>query len=380
MTSALLTTLLLSTPTLEIRVDGDGYFRLAREGKAVYATKLGLTAVNGALGTAEGDLILPRIAVPASAKDLKVDLEGNVSAGAASLGRLVLATFPASAKLTASGTVFTTPIKPSLANPGEGLTGVIRMGGKAASGPAPKTTSSVAPQEGKASVTVRMRSEIETDQFTLGDIAEIDGDPALVSRLAGVPMGASPMLGTDRGLAAPHLVGRIRMVGVNTNQISLNVPAGAVVARKAQTIETEQMMEAAREAVRTKLGVDLDLAPSKPPAPLNVTPGEFQITADTGAMATTGIPVTITVRVGGKIAGTRNFLLVPQGGSVGVKVGETVKVLMICNGATIELEGRASSAGWVGQTVNVTTAAGENGRQTTLSGTVKAPGVVEVKA
>lgn len=379
MTSALLTTLLLSTPTLEIRVDGDGYFRLAREGKPVYATKLGLTAVGGALGTAEGDLLLPRIAVPASAKELKVDLEGNVTAGTANLGRLVLATFPAGAKLTASGTVFTTTLKASLANPGEGIAGVIRMG-KAQMGGATATPKTAAVQEGKATVTVRMRTEIETDQFTLGDIAEIDGDPALVARLAGVPMGASPMLGTDRGLAAPHLVGRIRMVGVNTNQISLNVPAGATVGRKSQTIETEQILEAAREAVRTKLGIDLDLAPSKLPAPLNVTPGEFQITADTGAMASTGIPVTITVKAGGKIAGTRNFLLVPQGGSVGVKVGETVKVLMICNGATIELEGRASSAGWVGQTVNVTTTAGDKSRPTTLSGTVKAPGVVEVKA
>lgn len=379
MTSALLTTLLLSTPTLEIRVDGDGYLRLARAGKAVYATKVGLTAVDGALGTAEGDLILPRIAVPASAKEFKVDLEGNVSAGTANLGRLVLATFPASAKLTASGTVFTATLKPSLSNPGEGLAGVIRMGGKSTAAAA-KTTSSVAAQEGKATITVRMRSEIETDQFTLGDIAEIDGDPALVARIAGVPMGPSPMLGTDRGLAAPHLVGRIRMVGINTTGLALNVPAGAVVARKAQMIEADLILESAREAVRTKLGIDLPLVASKPPAALNVTPGEYQMTAEPGAAGTTGIPVTVTVRVAGKNAGTRSFLLVPEGGSAGVKIGETVKVLMICNGATIEVEGRASSSGWVGQTVNVTTTSGEKGRTTTLSGTVKAPGVVEVKA
>jgi hypothetical protein len=380
MTSALLTTLLLSTPTLQIRVDGDGYLRLARAGKAVYATKVGLTAVDGALGTAEGDLILPRIAVPASAKELKVDLEGNVSAGTASLGRLVLATFPASAKLTSSGTVFTTTLKPSLANPGEGLAGVIRMGGKSTGTTLKTTTSSVAPQEGKATITVRMRSEIETDQFTLGDIAEIDGDPALVARIASVPMGPSPMLGTDRGLAAPHLVGRIRMVGINTTGLALNVPAGAVVARKAQTIETDLILESAREAVRAKLGIDLPLVAAKPPAALNVTPGEYQMTAEPGAAGTSGIPVTVTVRVAGKTAGTRSFLLVPEGGSAGVKIGETVKVLMICNGATIEVEGRASSSGWVGQTVNVTTTSGEKGRTTTLSGTVKAPGVVEVKA
>lgn len=380
MTTALLTTLLLSTPTLEIRVDGDGYLRLGRGAKTVYATKLALTTVNGALGTAEGDILLPRLSVPASAKDLKVDLEGNVRAGTADLGRLVLATFPTGTKLTASGTVFTTSLKPSLANPGEGAVGVIRMGKTAAGSAVPSTTASVAAQEGKATVMVRMRTELEKDQFTLGDVAEIDGDPALVSRLAAIGMGASPMLGTDRGLVAPHIAGRIRMVGINTNQISLNVPFGSVVARRAQTIDPERFLTAARDAVKAKLGIELELIAAKPPAPLNVTPGEFELSAEAGALGSAGVPVTVTVKIAGKTAGSRSFILVPEGGSAGVKVGDNVKVLMICNGATIEVEGRASSAGWIGQTVNVTTTAGDKGRTTTLTGTVKAPGVVEVKA
>ncbi|MGV3614633.1 MAG: hypothetical protein ACO1SV_04775 [Fimbriimonas sp.] len=376
MTTALLTTLLLAPPTLEIRVDGDGYLRLGRGAKTVYATKVALTSVGGALGTADGDILLPRLAVPATAKELKVDLEGNVSAGTANLGRLVLATFPVGTKLTPSGTVFTTTLKASLANPGEGAVGVIRVGKPSAPAAAPTT----AKAEGAVTISIRMRSEVESDQFTLGDIAAIDGDPALVSRIAAVGMGPSPMLGTDRGIVAPHLAGRIRMAGIDTKQISLTVPEGAVVARRAQTIAVDQMLDAAREAVRTKLGIDLELVPAKPPAALNVTPGEAEITAEPGAAGTTGIPVTVTVRIAGKLAGTRSFLMVPQGGNTGVRTGETVKVLMICNGATIELEGRAASTGWVGQTVNVTTTAGDKGRTTTLSGTVKAPGVVEVKA
>lgn len=382
MTTALLTTLLLSTPTVEIRVEGDGYLRLGRGTKAVYATKIALTTVDGALGTADGDILLPRLAVPATAKEIRVDLEGNVSAGAASLGRLVLATFPTGTKLTASGTVFTTTLKPSLANPGEGTVGVIRMG-KAPASSSSQTTSAkttTAAVEGKASVLVRMRTELEKDQFTLGDVAEIDGDPALVSRLAAIGMGAAPMLGTDRGLVATHIVGRIRMIGINTNQITLDVPLGSVVARKAQTIEAEQFLTAARDAVKAKLGIDLDLTANKPPSPLNVTPGEYDLSVDSGALGSAGVPVTVTVKIGGKTAGSRSFILVPAGGSAGVKVGDSVKVLMVCNGATIEVEGRASSAGWIGQTVNVTTTAGDGGKSTTLTGTVKAPGVVEVKA
>jgi hypothetical protein len=379
MTTALLTTLLLAAPTLEIRVDGDGYLRLGRGAKTVYATRVSLTRVNGALGTADGDLLLPRLAVPSTAKELKVDLEGNVSAGGASLGRLVLGVFPSGTKLTPSGAVFTTTLKPTLANPGEGAVGVIRVGGTAPG----NATAPVKPAEteaGKATVTVRMRSEVETDQFSIGDIAAIDGDPELVQRIAAVGMGYSPMLGTDRGLALPHLLGRLRMASIDTRQVTLTVPNGAVVARKAQTVAADQILDAARDAVKARLGIDTPLIAAKPPAALNVTPGEVEITAEPGAMSSTGIPVTVSIRVGGKLAGSRSLVLVPEGGAAGVRAGETVKIQMICNGAVIELEGRAAAAAWVGQTVTVTTTVGEGGKATTMTGTVKGPGLVEVKA
>ena len=52
-----------STPVLDVKVDGDGYFRLARNGEVVYAKKASLTVMGGKLATKEGNYILPVVVV-----------------------------------------------------------------------------------------------------------------------------------------------------------------------------------------------------------------------------------------------------------------------------------------------------------------------------
>lgn len=373
MTLALLTTLLLAGPSLDVRVEGDGYLRLGRGPRTVYATRASLARVNGALGTASGDLLLPRLPIPASG-DLQIDLEGNVTAGKTSVGRLVLARFPQGTRLTPTEGAFTTITRPTLVNPGEGDAGVIRSGAtRANAGPSNEAATGV-------TINIPARSEVEGEQFTIGDIAKIDGDPALVTAVAAVNMGYAPVVGSDRGLLSVHVISRIRLAGIDAKKVTLNMPPTATVVRRAQIVTPTQMVEAAQQAVQSKLGINIKLVATKDPMSLPAPPGQVELSADAGTFVPAGIPVTITARIGSRIVGTRMLTMIPADGTGGVRTGETVQVRMICNGAAIELTGRVTTNGWVGQTVTVQASTGDATHPTLLNGIVTAPGVVEVKA
>jgi hypothetical protein len=368
MTTALLTTLLLAPPTLTVRVEGDGYLRLAKDGRLAYATTVTLTEVSGALGTTDGQLILPRLPMSASAKALAVDLEGNVQVDGSKIGRLVLALFPKGK--VAKG------VAPKLGNPGEGVNGVIRTDAAPATPETPKVSKV---PEAKVLVIVRLNSEIDGEKIRLGDVATIDGDVALVERLAGLDLGASPLLGTSRGIAKTSLLSRIRFAGIDPKSVDLQVPEGATVARKSQLIPADTLVQTASDAIRKRLGVNTDFVAVKPPSPITAPPGDFEAVAEPGTTSSNGVPVTVTVRVGGKPVGSRLIVLMPATGSVGVRAGEEIRVRLLCNGAVVELEGKAGANGWIGQTVTLTASVTPNGRPTTLSGTVVAEGLVEVK-
>src|SRR5438105_25286 len=133
MIAPLVAAFLLASPVpLSIHVEGEGYLRLAKEGRVVYATSAKLDVVGGKLGSA-GATFLPAIQISASAEALDVDLEGNVfiksSAGRTLAGRLVLALFPANASLLDDGAFKTAADRPRLGNPGEETNGVIRTEG-----------------------------------------------------------------------------------------------------------------------------------------------------------------------------------------------------------------------------------------------------------
>lgn len=132
MMNSLLFLFLVTVNPIRVSVDGDGYLRLSRDGRAVYAKTAHITvAANGRLATPEGDAILPTIMAPTDAIQLDVDLEGNVfavkSGARAKIGRLVLALFPESSVLTEKNGVLLAVDRPQLGNPGDDTNGVIRV-------------------------------------------------------------------------------------------------------------------------------------------------------------------------------------------------------------------------------------------------------------
>lgn len=126
--SALLFVLASAEPAtpLQIRVDGEGYLRFARDGRAVYAPEASLVIRNGQLVHEQGFGFLPPIAVPDRAS-VTIELDGTVRANGQSVGRLVLAL---SDGMTKRDDFWATPDRPRLMNPGEETAGVIRMVGQ----------------------------------------------------------------------------------------------------------------------------------------------------------------------------------------------------------------------------------------------------------
>src|SRR5579862_8614347 len=91
---------------VKVHVDGAGYMRFVRDGRVVYAKTATFVSIDGSLGS-EGAKLLPEIPVPTTAPTITVDLQGNVDAGTAHLGRLVLAIFPAGTTSRTTDSFFT---------------------------------------------------------------------------------------------------------------------------------------------------------------------------------------------------------------------------------------------------------------------------------
>lgn len=139
-----------------------------------------------------------------------------------------------------------------------------------------------APKVG-ARVVVRSESEVSAAQFTLGDVAEIDGpDAALVAALKAVVGGASPLPGATRTLTAQGLLMRMRYCKLDTGRIEMVFPPSAVVRRVSAAVPPSEILDAAREsllAARPALREEAVVTAVPVALNLNVPPGKRQITA-----------------------------------------------------------------------------------------------------
>src|SRR5690606_9429360 len=78
--------------------------------------------------------------------------------------------------------------------------------------------------EGPARVILPEVVEVPGGTVTLGDVAQIEGPPELVDRLAQVPVGAAPLPGRSRWLATGYLAVRFRQAGIDPDQVVVDGP------------------------------------------------------------------------------------------------------------------------------------------------------------
>src|SRR5262249_6062857 len=154
----------------------------------------------------------------------------------------------------------------TLANPGDGLAGVIRMEGAKTMATTVKSPIKIAPSKsnepaytGKPDVRVNQLSEVAGPRFTLGEIAEIKASPDLKAKLEAIDMGDVPVAGIPRPISPSRLSYLFQQAGLKSDEVQLYVPTSAKVALKVQKVTNEQFVEAATKAVIQQLGVQLKL-------------------------------------------------------------------------------------------------------------------------
>jgi hypothetical protein len=98
--------------------------------------------------------------------------------------------------------------------------------------------------------------------------------------------------------------------------------------------------------------------------------GELSLEAGKPSKTNSGFSVLVSVSVNGKRVNSRQIQLEIEGGSsISVAAGAPVKIYLRSSGATIEISGRARTAGFVGQQITVTSSTGSVHQATVLSAT-----------
>ncbi len=347
-----------TAPTVSVHVEGEGYLRFVKDGRSVFAREATLTIQDGRLADSRGPLITPSLFVSSEPDAILIDPNGTITIAVKTrkmvIGRLMLV------RLTESsdgdqGFLVTNERGIS------GLPGQAGMGTIVTSGSAKPLTKTVEkPIRGSSQgiqIEVRGKSEVIGEQFSLGEIAEITGSHTEIERLKKIVIGDTPSWGVPRGIDATRIRARLLSAHFSAAEVSVNVPSGAVVYRKGQLITAEQIMAEGKKAVAEKLG-NIELEGSTESRPITVPLGELQVYGEAVNSAGNRVGVTVVVKVDGKRITSRTLMLTIARSNVGVKSGEMVKIAMVSGGVKVQLQGRAKSSGYVGQTIQVVTESG----------------------
>ena len=422
--------------TATVRVEGEGYLRFLREGRAVYAKTASLSILSGELKEKSGVSFLPPIYFPSKATGFRVADDGWVTAvttsGETKVARLMLARFGAGGGLEASGSFLTARDRASLGFAGqEGLGKVVSINDKrgaindkgqetddkrqttngngtpGVSGnsgtseisnlksqisnspdhnlatPQPRNTATpqprntAKPQNHNAATRIVLpaAATVEGPRFTLGEIAEVQGQGA--EQAKALDLGTAPVHGVPMLYSRERILARLTALGLEKAELSM--AATIEIRRKGQIVTPDQLLEKARAAVESKLGLKGELTSSDKLADIHVPNGALEIFAEQVTTMNGLASVTLGVRVEGKRVMGRTIRLSGAILEPAVQAGGSVTVRFVSNGVVIEIAGRVRSSAAVGQTVEVTVSAGQGSGTSSHQGTVIAPGRVEVK-
>lgn len=402
-------------PSVRVQIDGDGYLRFARQGEVVYAKRAELTVRDGKLAEVSGPTVHPTIVVEGDVTSLSVDLQGRVWTGEGDLrkqlGRLVLAGFPEDVRPVESRGFLLVYGDAQLGEPGSGLYGVVRPWPKEGEGtaevrvygiekietktqseaiketkpvvedevPSPKRkqTEAAPPaieflRAGGVQVVLDEWVEMEGGQVRLGNIATIYANAELSERISALVVATVPMIGSERRVDQTLVTGKLKQIGLKTDQIKVVGPAQTVVRQVSQQIAQEEFVTAAMEAASLEFG-DVELESERPVAPLYVPLGEKVLSVEGVSRSGSGVSVTVVAYVDGKRINSRTVKLVSKSIPMTLRVGESVTVVVKSGDVFVEVNAKVRSVDRVTGSVTVQTDTGA-----TLVGRLKDNGTVEV--
>jgi hypothetical protein len=377
-------------PTVTVRVEGDGFLRFAKNSQLVYCRQAKLTATAQGLMASDGSILIPRLVAPAGTQKVEVSMDGTITAqvanGRKQMGRLVIAIFDPKTAFVKVGNYVSTSARPTLTNPGEWVAGVIRTNSLtpttteptpiiANSGKAPKTAAANF-FEPKAEVNLNVKSEIDTeksDKILLGSIAKISGDPAIVEALIRVDFGRVPLFGSRRGMTLINVRANIAAAGIDVRKLTINVPEGATVESMSQVVTVASIDEAVNQAFKAKFGFETKVEQKYKVNAVSVPIGALTIDVSQLNLNNTDISGVVDIAVKGKITNSLKVNYSLPSLSM-VKRGDVVRLRLVSNFAKVEVNAKATTIGYLGQSGTVQT---DNGSVHT--GILIGPSLVEVK-
>lgn len=398
MTLASLTMVLLGSGAPILSVDGEGYLRLVRDGRVVYAKSVRLAVIAGKLGSEKGPTFLPSIPFNGNVGELQVSMQGDVSFQGLPIGRLVLATFAGSTPQKEQD-FYVAADRPTLGQPGDGLLGVLRLGGdekpvsvKPQPKVQPKQQSSApqptpvvnnqhddvvvpTPPSQGCGIGFAAKTAVNTPQIKLGQIAKVVGAASMRADLENIVLGDTPAIGVERRFDLARIQVKLRAAGIDLTKVRINIPDTVRVLRQGQVATEAEFIEAASAALTEKFGNVGKLFVKQTQPDVMLPMGAKRLVVDQIEVIRQGYRVGISIYVNDERVNRRVLALDTDLVVQTVNVGQTVKVLLRSGGATIETSGRVTRVGRPGEPVEVQVEGG-----TRLTGKVTANGSVEVMA
>jgi hypothetical protein len=234
-------------------------------------------------------------------------------------------------------------------------------------------------QSVKATVRIPESATVSTARFRLGDIAVVEGDEALRQTLLQIELGASPLAGQSRLFTRQQLLTRLRQHGIDPNAIQLEMPNAVRITRGAQSLDTTQLEQFAREQLRAVLGeAASEWTLENPPAPASIPSGavSFRLEGEPRvASQFATLEVVALVENQPRARYLLRFKAPAKPRHIAVRAGEAVQVRVVADGVVLEVKGVARATGALDETIPVYIPE----TQKTLRAQIVDAGVVEVR-
>jgi flagellar basal body P-ring formation protein FlgA len=156
-------------------------------------------------------------------------------------------------------------------------------------------------------IIVPPEAQVPGPQITLGDVAEIQGEPAdTVARLRQVLLGQAPPAGVERLLSKSTLITQLKHQGLWTQEIQFQGALQIRVMRASQRLDPQHMEAVVRQALSRRLPQTTQPTSIRDirglsPVFVPLGPVQYEVTAPGRTMVRGSTSFTLTIQVAGKV-------------------------------------------------------------------------------
>jgi len=231
----------------------------------------------------------------------------------------------------------------------------------------------------KAVVRIPEQATVSVARFRLSDIATVEGDATLCQTLLQIELGASPLAGQSRPFTRQQLLTRLRQHGIDPSTLQIEMPEQVRITRGAQSLDTTQLEQFAREQLKAVLGeAAREWTLENPPAPASIPSGavSFRLEGEPRvASHAATLEVVALVENQPRARYLLRFKAPVKPRQIAVRSGESVQVRVVADGVVLEVKGVARATGAFEETIPVYIPE----TQKTLRAQIVDTGVLEVR-